>query len=152
MQVSLTCPKYKGRVPYANKFPHDWTHQTISRVVSMGCQPQRLLKAFTPRRGQKLTPCLPRAYTVESVSNCMTASQWEGEGVTHTEQNRPRERAREEGWQGEEGGREIVGQTRFPLDGLAAENVPLLGKWLRGVGGGPMLLFYYVLQRSPKAG
>lgn len=58
----------------------------------------------------------------------MTASQWEGEGVTHTEQNRPRERAREEGWQGEEGGREIVGQTRFLLDGLAAENVPLLGK------------------------
>lgn len=25
-------------------------------------------------------------------------------------------------------GREIAGQTRFPLDGLAAENVPLLGK------------------------
>lgn len=32
-------------------------------------------------------------------------------------------------WEGKEGREdEIEGQTRFPLDGLAAENVPLLGK------------------------
>lgn len=35
----------------------------------------------------------------------MRASQWEVEGVTHTEQNRERERAREERWEGKKGGR-----------------------------------------------
>lgn len=47
---------------------------------------------------------------------------------THTEQNRPRES--KGGKVGGEPGREreIAGQTRFPLDGLVAENVPLLGK------------------------
>lgn len=30
----------------------------------------------------------------------MRVSQWEGEGVTHTEQNRPREREREQGRKG----------------------------------------------------
>ena len=60
----------------------------------------------------------------------MRVSQWEGEGVTHREQNRPRERESKGGKVGGEKGREreIAGQTRFPLDGLAAENAPLLGK------------------------
>ena len=57
-----------------------------------------------------------------------------GRGGSDTEQNRPRERERERERKGGKGGggagreREIAGQTRFPLDGLAAENAPLLGK------------------------
>lgn len=47
----------------------------------------------------------------------------------HTQSKTGRERAREERWEGEEGReKETAGQTRFPLDGLAAENAPLLGK------------------------
>lgn len=99
---SLLCQIYKHCIPYANKFPHDWTQKIISCVVSMSCQPQRLLKSFTPTRGQQLTPCLPHSCTVESVNNCAKLSQWEGAGVTHTEQNRPGKRVKG----GEEGGEE----------------------------------------------
>lgn len=54
-----------------------------------------------------------------------------GGSDTHGAKQAESERAREERWEegrglGREG--EIAGQTRFPLDGLAAENVPLLGK------------------------
>lgn len=47
----------------------------------------------------------------------MELSKQRWEGVTHTERK---------GKVGRE--KEIEGQTRFPLDALATENVPLLGK------------------------
>lgn len=61
-----------------------------------------------------------------------TAEGWEGVTDTHSktgQKERERELGERQGGRAEEGrGREIAGQTRFPLDGLAAENVPLLGK------------------------
>lgn len=53
-----------------------------------------------------------------------------GRGGSDTQSKTGRERESKGGKVGGETGREreIAGQTRFPLDGLAAENAPLLGK------------------------
>lgn len=51
-----------------------------------------------------------------------------GRGGSDTQQNRPREGKGGKVGEGKRREREIAGQTRFPLDGLAAENAPLLGK------------------------
>lgn len=127
----------------------------ISHLVSAGCQPHHPPKPVTPRRGQQLARCLPHSHTVESVSDCMRKFTM-GRGGSNTLGGKEKKKKTDWEWKskGRKGGREgeFVGQTRFPLDGLAAENVPLLGKWLRGEQGGAEPLCYYVLQRSPKAG
>lgn len=97
----------------------------------MSCQPQRLLKPFTPRQDQQLTACPPFKY---SGAECSSLSGGGGGAVTQS-------------GGGQEGGIQggIVGQTRFPLDEFGAEKASLLGKWLRGWdgvgGGGAALLF-----------
>ena len=100
--VSLSCPKYNGFFPNANKFPHDWTQMIISHVISMGSQPHHLLKPFS-------RPVVANNWLCASLIHIQWnqwATAWgfhngKGSGSdSHAAKQAERERAGEERWEG----------------------------------------------------
>lgn len=126
----------------AAKLERQWLHSMISHV--------NFFMIISLAVGRGGTQTRPTTVTHLCTNSGATAWRFDNRGGREGHTRSEGWGARWEGKIGREN--EIEGQTRFPLDGLAAENVPLLGKWLRGVGGGPALLCYYALQRSPTAG